>query len=250
MQNNLLTWAVIFLGGIIVLNVIIILQLIKLKKDVNIQNFPDERYWELKLKLHVLIITVTLVGSAIVFLGWNIKSQISMELKTEILEDTREEINTTKNSADSLRIHLNSLKDKINSFASSYSKINTQSEKTKYLLSDLNTKTQELEAEVQRRISDIKTLLKIYVVPDIRINLKDRKIKLYFKDMNPVNSSALPIFTKPPAVLTVGDYKAGIVITDLTKEYIELDCVRITYYNNKEPEYVSLSLWFVESEDN
>jgi hypothetical protein len=249
MQNNLLTWTTIFLVGIIILNTIIILQLRKLKKEVDKQNFPDERYWELKLRIHALITTVIIVGAAIVFLGWNIRSQISSELKTEVLVDTRDDIRDAMGSADSLGNVLDSLKEKVKSFSSSYLEINSESIRAQGLLSDLNNEVDKLDDEVQKRISDIKTLLKIYVVPDIRWKKNQEASKrFYFKDMKPVNSSSLPLFSKPPSILILGNYKVGAVITDLTREYVELLLVSTTTATKSDEikDHYSLTFWVVE----
>jgi len=88
MQGTLLIFFVFVGVGIIVTNISIIVTLRNLKKKAeNNKVLSDERYIELKLKLHYILTTLFGVGFLITFMGWNIKSEIASELKSEVTSE-------------------------------------------------------------------------------------------------------------------------------------------------------------------
>ena len=67
-------------------------------------------YFDLKLRLHSLQITVIFATFLVVFLGWNIKSQIIKSIRTDISANIQPNISLIKSNVDSLKNDYDSLR--------------------------------------------------------------------------------------------------------------------------------------------
>ena len=85
---------IILLFGILIAQIFVIIFLVNLKKGIKKEKekYLEERYLDLNLKYQFLQTTIIIVGIVITFLGWNIKETITSDLKKEVLEKNKKEI--------------------------------------------------------------------------------------------------------------------------------------------------------------
>lgn len=247
MHINLLTCLIVISVGILLLNILILTTLQKLKKTSKETNLSyDKNYLDLNLKFQLLLTTLIMAGVTITFLGWNVKSQISQELKKEILSDIKIKIDTINSETDTLKTRINETNDVYSVYKK---KLNSIEEK--YVAADKNYKL--LNDETNKRISNIKTLLSIYVVADIPVKINDmsKPIRFVYSKMKPLNSQNLPEFKKPPLINIQPSAGAlAFSITNITKDFIEIVPTMITMKNLDSNEMVEtkLTFWLVERE--
>ena len=206
MQRNLLTFVSFLAVGIIILEIIVIICLHRISergKDNKI--IQDKHYLELNLKFQYLKTFLIFASVVIIFLGWNVKSQVAEELKFDIGSIAKEQIDSINRKTEAVNKSISQLENRKN-------EIQKEIETLTYKNEQLKEKHNKLNDELNKRISDIETLLRIYIVSDIPYKVKDLDT-IYYKNMpKPINAKRLPDFKKPPIIniQTTSDFQVSI----------------------------------------
>lgn len=241
MRTSIEYFLIIFSLGIFITNILILISLFKIKKSIKDSSFSqDERYYELKLRIQVLIITTVIAGFAISFLGWNIQDNIIQSVKRDIGSEISPLINKMKDEANQASQNINLLSGQYNEQSKNISKITS-------INNILGNKVDSLNNIVGKKLENLKTLLNIYIVSDLNLNLESGDQTFYFRNMKPINADRLPIFKKDPIVNIQTDNSLGVDIVKITKEYIVLSPSHgiITEQGKALPG--KITLWFIEN---
>ncbi len=237
MQNNLLTISIILLVSIFIANILILIYMFKQARIKNNHNSDlNANYLDLNFKFQLVITTLWVVGVAITTLGWNVKTQIVGELKSEILSDVKDDLGNLKGQAELLNL---SYKESSNAINNIQNNLYNLENSTMQLIG----KYDKLDNLLSERMMNIETILKIYIVPDIKLVNEDSTSHYDYKNLKPINSSNLPKFKKPPIVMI--QTTAGALTFDIeknTEEYIE---IRPNMIHGEE---LYLTFWIVERE--
>ncbi len=245
MQENILTVAVIVLVCVLISEGIVIFQLFKLKKSLNDKNYPNERYFDLKLRIHSLQLTLIVVTSVIIFLGWNIKSQIISSIKTDINKQIQPDISMVKAKTDSIKSDYTTLNKELANKVTEINKLNK-----KYV--SLSNGFNKINNIMLKKLEHLKTLLNIYVVPNLELDTLNFKpnnydTKFYFKNLKPINASKLPIFKSQPIVNIQTHWGLGLKIVELTNNYIVVAPVTEILFTGR-IELKTFTLWIIPND--
>jgi hypothetical protein len=240
MKTTIEIFLMLFTFGILITNIFIIFSLRKIIKDFRSSTTAlfDEKYYDLKLRIHVLIVTIIIAGFAISFIGWNIQENIIKTVSNDILNQVSNDVGRIKELAKQTELKV----------ASIDSASKNQSQKITLLSStatELNTSYNNLDALVKSKIQNLKTLISIYIVTGIQLNIYSKPLKLYFKDMKPINASRLPLFKQKPIINIQSDNGLGIDVDQITTEYI---IISPSHGNVTEdtPVNGNITIWFIE----
>jgi len=212
MQDNLITITIMILIGVFLSELVAIYQLHKLKGNINNGSNHNTDYFDLKLRLHSLQLTVIFATFLIVFLGWNIREQIVNSIKTEISGQIEPDIESIKSKADFLKSNYDSLNIDL---TKKISEVNQLSKNYAILMKDYDN----LNNLMNRKIEHLSTLLNIYLVPNLVFDFKKDSTKYYFNNLIPVNAKKLPEFKTLPFISIQTDWGLGLHIDMLTKDY-------------------------------
>lgn len=210
-----------------------------LKYAKNSAGIPiDERYYELKLRIQILIVTIILAGSAITFIGWNTQENIIRTVREDILNEVSNDVGKVKKSAQEIET-------KIDSFDVF---IVDQTGKIQNLISNsknLQSSYSQLDGLVKSKIQNLKTLLNIYIVTGIKLNLDSKPLKLFFKDLKPINAQSLPTFKNAPIISIQTDTGLGVDVNEITKDYLII-VPNHGLYNSDAPVNGNVTIWFIK----
>jgi hypothetical protein len=220
MLESIITIVLVLFIGVLLADFISIYLLRKVFKK-NHSSSMSEEYYQLRLQIKTLQIGLIIAGVAVALYGWNIRSTLSSELKSEVLSS----------------INLDSLKVFIDS---TYSKVYT---KRKNLELELVNITDVFKTIEDKSKYASKTFP--YLITDIFIDLEQKSKKLFFNSLKPLNTSKLPVFSKPPFVLISGENQLSVTIGELTKDYVEIVCSGGLLLEQT-PVKGRVSLWIVE----
>lgn len=230
----------IFSFGILLTNIHMLFSLRNIMKYAkNSSSIPaDERYYELKLRMQILIVTIILAGSAITFIGWNTQENIIKTVREEILNEVSNDVGKVKMSA-------KQIEDKINSFDVF---IVDQTGKIQNLVSNsknLQLSYFQLDELVKSKIQNLKTLLNVYIVTGIKLNLDSKPLKLFFKDLKPINAQNLPVFKNAPIISIQTDNGLGVDVNEINKDYLII-APNHGLYNSDAPVNGNVTIWFIK----
>lgn len=223
MQQSILIIATIFLVGLVVLNIWTIISLRSLKQSQKpYVNISDERYFDLKYRLQLLITTVVIVGVAITFLGWNIRSQIISETKSEVLSEVKNDIiKMTRDSIQTLTKDLSKLKSTATTVSEDQKDLMRGALQISSEYKLLTLQQKNLSEEVKQKLAGINTLLNVYIT-DAKIDTSAlaKTSRIYFKNLKPINAD-LPKFAQPPIVNVISNSGTYIRINKTTAEFFD-----------------------------
>ena len=237
MQENILTIAVIILIGIFISELIANYQLYGLKKNIKKDSNLNESYFDLKLRLHSLQLTVAFATFLIVFLGWNIKEQIIDSITGDISAQIEPDVKLIRSKADSLKTNYDSLSLNLTK------KIAEINQLSKYYLA-LRKDYENLNSLMNLKLEHLSTLLNIYLVTNLELDPSKRSTKLFFKDLVPVNANKLPEFKTPPFINIQTDWGLGLNIDELTNSYIVISSVKGVIVDDTF-KFGKLTLWII-----
>ncbi len=230
MKENLLTILIIILFGILVSDLLAIFQLWKINRKISKQTSDSEKYFDLKLRIHSLQITITLATFLVFFLGWNVKQQII----DTITHDISVQIKPIQLEIDSLHIKYDSLNSNLSHKIKEINKLKREYDK-------LTNDYIHLGKLLKSKLEYLKTILNIYLIPDIELSATKLQKRIYFNKLKPVNADKLPEFAQPPFVIIQTNWGLGFSIKEITKDYIEFSEVNVMS-DFKKGKY---SLWIV-----
>ncbi len=233
MKENLLIILIILWFGIFLSDLLVIYQLWKIKRKAKENTNDNERYFDLKLRIHSLQLTIVFATFLIFFLGWNVKNQIIRSIKDDISVQI-----------DSLKLSANKLKSKYDDLDSSFS---NKVEEVKELAAEFNAlkrNYKQLNSTLQRKLENIKTILNIYLVPNIKLDSTKEVKRFYFNKMKPLNADRLPKFIRPPYVIIQTNSGIGLRTEKITKEYIELSGTEVIV-SSQFKKHNKVTLWIV-----
>jgi len=168
-------------------------------------------------------------------LGWNVKSQVAEEVKFDIESIADEQIKNINRKTTTLDKSITQLESRRNQIQMEIDTLNSENEK-------LKAKHKKLNDELTKRITDIETLLRIYIVTDVPFHYKEKPDTIYYKDLpSPINAKKLPDFEEPPIVNIQSTSDLGIVIYEKTKDYMVIKFSAAGYKAKG-----TLTFWIVE----
>lgn len=235
MQRDLLTIVSYLVSGLIILEIVVIFYLHRLlRRGKDSKVIRDEHYLELNLKFQYLKTLIVLGGVIIVFLGWNVKSEVADEVKFDIKTIADKQIENINRKTNSLNKSITQLENRRNKIQKEIKILISKNE-------SLKEKHKKLNAELTKRISDIETLLRIYIVTDIPFKLKMEPDTLYYRDLKPINAARLPDFKKPPVINIQRTSDIAVWVSERTTDFVV-----VNYGPASTAEKGTLTFWIVD----
>jgi len=213
MQWTLLTIVAILGSVIIIVEIIALSNLYKIsKRGKDNKVIQDKRYLELNLKFQYLQTLIVVGGISLVFLGWNVKSQVAEELKFDIRLIKEEQIDSINRKIEDVNKSIVQLENRRDIIQKEIETLTSENEQ-------LKKKHTKLNDEIGKRTADIETLLRIYIVSDIPYKVKNLDT-LYYKNLpRPINAKKLPDFRKPPVINIQSTSDIHVSIDTTTTDY-------------------------------
>ena len=228
----------IFLLIISVFSAMSFFSLRKLKNQNNsLENFTDDRYYELKYKLQFISSVGVIIIGVCGFLGYD-----SMNKFVSKYEDKTDSLNIKIKDYDSRISRINSeleINDtKIIAYSNFIKRINkSKNQFSSSLLASnkqLNSLTDTINIIKKRNILD----KSFYVIDNLfyaeKLDEKENMPKkYYFKDLSTILGDRLPIFDKKPIIFIIPQSGAEIIIKNVTTEYVEVGLGTVTTWDNE-----------------
>lgn len=200
----------------------------------------DSKYWELKYKYEFLIAVVGLITATAGFLGYNSLKSIETEVKKDFNKKVDSVKITLQGTYTDVNTKLVAAKDSVKNLNGKVRNSQVQLQKNAALLKTLTKQQFELKEsgyqskkalnEISNQIDSINVKNKIkrefYLIPNIEFNgnltITNKVIKLKFSELKTVSGDRLPIFKKPPIVLSALSNTAEFKITSINNEEFEV----------------------------
>lgn len=203
-------------------------------RNVKENNISPDKYCELSDRIQWIQITIIMVGILITILGWNIKSNITAEIK-------RETVGELLNRIKGISTVLDSLSNEKTLLLKSYKNIKDQNVEIIDKVSRLNKTYQPVFHNIENAINKSNTILQAYIVKNIReIPRKEKISRLYFKNMQPVNVDRLPTFKTAPIVGIFNNCAWEFEVKNVTSKYIDV------YFWSRASEEQDFMFWILE----
>lgn len=202
------------------------------------EQLNDAKYYELKSKHEFVIATISIVTTALVFLGYNSIQGMQDKLKADY--DKKVESATAKLTSAEIKVNdlSNGIDGKFQQVDTSfkrYSNYLLKLEMSQAIINDQAEKTKNNLNNAQARINEInsKNIFKqnLYIVENLQFDIKviddstesnDWK-RFYFKDLRTISGDRLPEFRKPPFIVSaLSNVGSTAAIQHITKEYFDL----------------------------
>ena len=239
MQENILTVILIIAIGILISTIYSTFCLRKLKRKSSAYSGKfDDRYLDLNLKFQLILSTIIMASIVIAAFGWNVKSQIVSELRNEVRETIKYDLDSLENSLDRFEKDINEFDQIQNKQTKELNRIAKETETARDTLASLGS-------EVEARLTKLRTLLSIYVVADLPATYDwssesdSTYLRYYFSEMNPINATKLPIFKKPP-IVNVQSLNLLFAVYRITTDYVD-----VAPYGNMGRD-TKLTFWIVQ----
>ncbi|MES2376356.1 MAG: hypothetical protein V4553_07250 [Bacteroidota bacterium] len=199
----------------------------------------DAKYWELKYKYEFLIAIVGIITATAGFLGYNSLQSIEAAVRSDFdkkVDSVKTTLQATYSDVNSRLLSAkNSVANIDNRVKNSQAQLKTSSEvlavltKKQFelnkdgLLSKKNLK--ELAEEIDSINGKNKIKREFYLVSNMafsgKLSVETSLIKLKFSDLKTITGDRLPVFKKPPIVLSTLSYNVKFDISLVTNENIE-----------------------------
>lgn len=212
------------------------LKQMSLSKD---KELNDAKYWELKYKYEFLIAIVGLITVTAGFLGYNSLQSIETAVRNDFNKKVDSVKNTLQNTYSDVNSRLLAAKDSVTNIDSRVKNSQSQLQRSVNILAILKKQQFELKeggyqskkslSELSGQIDSINTKNKIkrefYLIPNIpfkgELQLHDTQVKIKFSELRTISGDRLPIFKKPPIVLSALSNTTEFKISSIDNEGFE-----------------------------
>ena len=214
-----------------------------LKKNASLEDkeLNDAKYWELKYKYEFLIAIVALVTAIAGFLGYNSLQSIETTVKKEF-----------NNKVDSVKNTLQKTKDSVNNLNDNVKASQSQLQKNRSLMIHLFSQQFELKKsgfQSKKALNDLLNVIdsinvknkiksEFYLIPNIKLKgqlFSAEPMKFKFSELKTNTGDKLPLFRKPPIIISAMSNSTEFKILTVTNESFE---VSVNVYNLTESEII------------
>lgn len=169
--------------------------------------FNDEKYFELKFRIQLIITTATIIMIIGGFIGFNSLKNIKDNLSTEINQ---------------YRLNFRIYDSTLLSYKKQIAKLDTKRLLIEEALTTSSGETDGLKIELIEIKKKYSQKIKTYIIKDIEFEREFVGEKtIYYRDIETIEGNELPKFSKPP-ILNILDYGLNeIHIVDNTIDYFK-----------------------------
>jgi len=210
------TFYTILLIVIFVLLVSDVYFLWKIYKNIGAKkkSFPDEKFFELKYNINLLKAVSEILIFLIGFLGFTTYGDILNNFENNFSQ--RFEVQNTK---------IDGLTHILSKYEKSVDSLKFSENESVENLDDINRKFQIISKKLNKNKETLKYTTKVFVTNNLVFKIKNdgNNIQRYwFSKMRTIDGDRLPVFDRPPLIITQAKGGMGFFIHEVTKDYVEL----------------------------
>lgn len=198
-------------------------------------SISDEKYFELKYSIQLYVIIFSLIIATASFLGINRYNEISKFIDKDIQSKV--------SSLDSALIRIDSSLAHIQGFIKNF-QIEKEALKTTLLKTGSDAKN--IERNINILASKKVNTPNIYIIKDVKVNIKNDKQRFFYNDLRTYDGKYLPKFTKAPFVNIPSNYSIESEMIANTKDYFEISISG--YTDDDKTNYNIIDIWLLSDE--